>query len=74
MRNRNNESEYLYLLSIDYSSSDEEIVCIMETIGQLNVFLTAKSLLKVSAKFQSRSCNVRVNYTALIFTKYIILK
>jgi len=73
--NRNKKSEYLYLLSIDCSLSDAEIVRIYGNRWLIECFFkAAESYLKLGTEFQSRTYDAMVSYTAIVFTRYIILE
>lgn len=75
VRNRNKKSEYLCLLSTDYSLSDAEIVRIYGHRWSIECFFKAsKSFLKLGTEFQSRSYDAIVSHTTIVFTRYIILE
>lgn len=75
VRNRNKKSECLYLLSTDCSLSDAEIVRIYGNLWSIECFFKAsKSLLKLGTEFQSRSYDVIVSHTAIVFTRYTVLE
>ena len=75
VRNRNKKSEYLCLLSTDYSLSDAEIVRIYGNRWSIECFFKAsKSFLKLGTEFQSRSYDAIVSHTTIVFTRYIILE
>ena len=75
VRNRNNRSECLYLLSTDCSLSDSEIVRIYGNRWSIECFFKAsKSFMKLGTEFQSRSYDAMVCHTSIVFTRYIILE
>lgn len=75
VRNRNKKSECLYLLSTDCSLSDTEIVRIYGNRWSIECFFKAsKSFLKLGTEFQSRSYDVMVSHTTIVFTRYILVE
>ena len=75
VRNRNKQSECIFLLSTDCSLSDEEIIRIYGNRWKIEVFFKAsKSLFKLGREFQSRDYGAAVCHTAIVFTRYILLE
>ena len=75
VRNRNNKSECLYLLSTDCSLSASEIVRIYGNRWAIECFFKAcKSFMGLGAEFQSRSYNAMVSHTTIVFTRYILVE
>lgn len=75
VRNRNKQSECLYILSTDIELSDAEIVRLYGNRWSIEVFFKAsKSLFKLGNEFQSRSYNANICHTTIVFTRYILLE
>ena len=75
VRNRNRKSECLYILSTDITLEDAEIVRIYGNRWSIECFFKAsKSFLKLGTEFQSHNYGAMVSHTAIVFTRYIILK
>ena len=75
VRNRNKQSECIFLLSTDCSLSDEEIIRIYGNRWKIEVFFKAsKSLFKLGREFQSRDYGAAVCHTAIVFTRYTLLE
>ncbi len=75
VRNRNNRSEYIILLSTDCSLSDAEIIRRYGYRWSIECcFKVCKSLLKLGRKFQPVNYDTTVSSTALVFTRFIILE
>ena len=75
VQNRSNKSECLYILSMDTSLSDAEIVHIYENRWSIKCFLkSSNSFLILGTKFQGHNYGVMVNHTTIVFTRHIILK
>ncbi|MBO5596982.1 MAG: transposase [Oribacterium sp.] len=75
VRNRNNRSEYIILLTTDCSMRDNEVVRIYGNRWNIEVFFRAsKSLLNLGDEFQGLSYDMTVSSTAIVFTRYIILE
>ena len=75
VQNRNNKSEYLYLLSTDCSLNENEIVRIYGNRWSIEVFFKAsKSFFKLGTEFQSRSYDTMIRHTTIVFTRYILLE
>ena len=75
VRNRNNKSECLYILSTDLSLSDAEIVRIYGNRWSIECFFrSSKSFLKLGTEFQSHNYGAMVSHTTIVFTRYVILE
>ena len=75
VRNRNKRSEYIVLLSTDYTLSNEEIVRIYGNRWSIELFFrTSKSLLDLGSEFQGLSYDMTVSSTAIVFTRYILIE
>jgi len=75
VRNRNNKSEYITILSTDCSLSDAEIIRRYGYRWSIECcFKVSKSLLKLGREFQPVNYGTTVSSTALVFTRYIILE
>ena len=75
VRNRNKQSECLYILSTDTSLSDAEIVRIYGNRWSIECFFkSSKSFLKLGTEFQSHNYGAMVSHTTIVFTRYIILE
>lgn len=75
VRNRNKKSEYIIILTTDCSLSDSEVIRIYGGRWSIEVFFRAtKSLLYLGEEFQGRSYDMAVSNTAIILTRYIVLK
>ena len=75
VRNRNNRSQYIVLLSTDCSASDEEIVRTYGNRWSIELFFRAgKSLLELGTEFQGLSYDMTVSSTAIACTRYILLE
>ena len=75
VRNRNNKSEYITILSTDCSLSDAEIIRRYGYRWSIECcFKVSKSLLKLGREFQPVNYDTTVSSTALVFTRYIILE
>lgn len=75
VRNRNNRSEYIILLSTDCSLSDAEIIRRYGYRWSIECcFKVCKSLLKLGREFQPVNYDTTVSSTALVFTRFIILE
>jgi len=75
VRNRNNRSEFLYILSTNIALNDAEIVRLYGNRWSIEVFFKAsKSLFKLGKEFQSRSYGSGVCQTTIVFTRYILLE
>lgn len=75
VRNRNNRSEYIILLSTDCALSDEEVIRRYGYRWSIECcFKVCKSLLKLGKEFQPVNYDTTVSSTALVFTRYIILE
>ena len=75
VRNRNNRSEYIIILSTDCSLSDAEIIRRYGYRWSIECcFKISKSLLKLGKEFQPVNYDTTVSSTALVFTRFIILE
>ena len=75
VRNRNNRSQYIVLLSTDCSISDGEIVRTYGNRWSIELFFRAsKSLLDLGTEFQGLSYDMTVSSTAIVCTRYILLE
>lgn len=75
VRNRNNKSEYITILSTDCSLSDAEIIRRYGYRWSIECcFKVSKSLLKLGREFQPVNYDTTVSSTELVFTRYIILE
>ena len=74
VRNRNNRSDYLILVSTDITLSEEEII---QTYGKrwgIEVFFkTCKSYLKLGKECRSLSYDAMTAHVAIVFARYMIL-
>ena len=74
IRNRNNHSRWLAILSTDCSLTEQEIVRIYGMRWDIEVFFKAtKSLLKLQKEMQGRSYDSLVSHTTIVFARYIVL-
>ena len=75
VRNRNNRSEYIIILSTDCFLSDAEIIRRYGYRWSIECcFKVSKSLLKLGKEFQPVNYDTTVSSTALVFTRFIILE
>lgn len=75
VRNRNNRSEYIIILSTDCSLSDAEIIRRYGYRWSIECcFKVSKSLLKLGREFQPVNYDTTISSTALVFTRFIILE
>lgn len=75
VRNRNNKSEYIIILSTDYSLPDAEIIRRYGYRWSIECcFKVSRSLLKLGREFQPVNYDTTVSSTALVFTRYVILE
>jgi len=75
IRNRNNKSEWLVIVSTDLSLDDKEIVRIYGMRWGIEVFFKAsKSLLKLGNEYQGRSYDMLTAHTTIVLTRYIFLE
>uniref|UniRef100_UPI003B52E825 IS4 family transposase n=1 Tax=Coprococcus catus TaxID=116085 RepID=UPI003B52E825 len=75
VRNRNNKSECLYILSTDISLESSEIVRIYGNRWSIECFFKAsKTFFKLGTEFQSHNYGAVVSHTAIVFTRYIVLE
>lgn len=75
VRNRNNKSECLYILSTDISLESSEIVRIYGNRWSIECFFKAsKTFFKLGTEFQSHNYGAMVSHTTIVFTRYIILE
>ena len=73
VRNRNNRSQYIVLLSTDCSVSDREIVRIYGNRWSIELFFRAgKSLLDLGTEFQGLSYDMTVS--SIVCTRHILLE
>jgi hypothetical protein len=74
VRNRNKKSEWLAILSTDYTLSDQDIIRIYGMRWDIEVFFkTTKSFLKLQKEFQGRSYDSLISHTTIVFARYIVL-
>ncbi len=75
VRNRNNQSEYIIILSTDCSLPDAEIIRRYGYRWSIECcFKVSKSLLKLGREFQPVNYDTTISGTALVFTRFIILE
>ncbi len=75
IRNQNNRSEFLYLLSTDLVISEDEAIRLYGNRWSIETFFKAsKSLLHLCDEFQTRNYDSAVAHTAIVFTRYSILE
>mgnify|MGYP001768650979 FL=1 len=73
VRNRNNQSEWLAILSTDTTLSNEEIVRIYGMRWDIEIFFKfSKSFLHLAKEFQGRSDDMMISHTTIVFTRYIL--
>ncbi|AWI11130.1 IS4 family transposase [Caldibacillus thermoamylovorans] len=74
VRNRNNQSEWLAILSTDTTLSNEEIVRIYGMRWDIETFFKfSKSFLHLAKEFQGRSYDMMISHTTIVFTRYILI-
>lgn len=74
IRNRNNPSEWLTVLSTDTTLIDEEIIRLYGRRWQIETFFKqAKSQLKLAKEFQGRSYDMMIGHTTIVFARYLLL-
>ena len=74
VRNRNKRKEYLCLISTDVTLSEEEIIRIYGKRWDIEVFFkVCKSYLNLSKECRSMSYDAMTAYTAVVFTRYMML-
>lgn len=74
VRNRNRRSSWLALLSTDLDLADEEIIRIYGKRWDIEVFFKmTKSYLRMAKEFQSRSYDMMVAHTSIVFARYLLL-
>lgn len=75
VRNRNNRSEYITILTTDCSLSDQEAVRIYGERWNIELFFRAsKSLLNLGKESQGLSYDTLVGSTSIVFTRFILLE
>ena len=75
VRNKNNKSDLVYLLTTDTALSEDEIIRIYGIRWKIETFFKAsKSLLKLCNEFQTRNYDSAVAHTAIVFTRYTLLE
>lgn len=75
VRNRNNKSEWLTIVSTDLSLTDQEIIRIYGNRWSIEVFFKSiKSFLKLGSEFQGRSYDMMISHTTIVFTRSILLE
>ena len=75
VRNRNKRSEYIIILSTDFTLSDGEIVRRYGYRWSIECcFKVSKSLLKLGREFQPVNYDTTVSSTAIVFTRFILLE
>src|ERR1700719_23434 len=74
VQNRNKKSEWLAILSTEYTLSEQEIVRIYGMRWDIEVFFkTTKSLLRLQKEFQGMSYDLLISHTTIVFSRYIVL-
>ena len=74
VRNDNDKTKWIALLSTDLTLSDEEIIRIYSKRWDIEVFFKMnKSYLRLAKKFQGRSYDMMFAHTTIVFTRYIML-
>lgn len=74
VRNRNNRSDYLCILSTDTSLTEDEIIRIYGKRWSIEVFFkVCKSYLSLSKECRSISFDAMTAHTAVVFTRYMML-
>lgn len=74
IRHRSKKNEWLAILSTDLSLTAQEIIRIYRMRWDIEVFFKcAKSLLRLQKEFQSRSYDLLVSHTTIVFTRYVLL-
>ena len=74
VRNRNNKSDYLVLISTDISLQEHEIIQLYGKRWDIEVFFKAcKSFLRLTDECRSVSYDAMCCQTALVFARYIFL-
>lgn len=75
VQNRNNKSEFLYLLTTDLALSDGEAIRLYGNRWSIETFFKAsKSLFRLCNEFQTRNYDSALAHTALVFTRYMVLE
>ena len=75
VQNRNNKSEFLYLLTTDLALSDDEAIRLYGNRWSIETFFKAsKSLFRLCNEFQTRNYDSALAHTALVFTRYMVLE
>lgn len=75
VQNRNNQREWLAILTTDLALDDAEVVRIYGMRwGIENFFKVAKSHLKLGSEFQGRSFDMMISHTTIVFARYLILE
>lgn len=75
VRNRNDKSEFLYLLTTDLALDDDEVIRLYGNRWSIETFFkAAKSLFSLCEEFQTRNYDSAVAHTALVFTRYTLLE
>ena len=74
VRNNNDKSKWIALLSTNIKLSDEEIIRIYGKRWDIEVFFKMnKSYLRLAKEFQGRSYDMMFAHTTIVFTRYIML-
>ncbi len=74
VRNRNDKSQWLALISTDVNLDESEIIRIYGKRWDIEVFFKmCKSYLKLAKEFQGRSYDMMVAHTTVVFSRYIML-
>ena len=75
VQNRNQKSDFLYLLTTDIALSDDEVIRLYGNRWSIETFFKAsKSLFRLCNEFQTRNYDSARAHTALVFTRYMVLE
>ena len=74
IRNKNNRSDYLILISTDTSIDEDEIIRLYSKRWDIEVFFkVCKSYLRLSKECNSLSFDAITAHTAIVFVRYMML-
>jgi hypothetical protein len=75
VQNRNKRREWLGIISTDLTVSEEEIVRIYGMRWSIETFFKfTKSYLKLGTEFQSRSFDMLISHTTVVFSRYLVME
>lgn len=75
VQNRNKRREWLAILSTDLTVSADEVVRVYGMRWSIETFFKfTKSYLKLGTEFQSRSFDMLISHTTVVFSRYLVME